>query len=163
MEGNLPLQPGPWRRTLNYVRRLRPSPGMIVALVALFVALGGTAAARDSGSTKVLGADVVTVVRVSGVVQPHGYGQREAMCPRGYDATGGGIQHYHDFRSLHSHNWQTIDFGPRIPGDQVGGYFQEPGLRTAPRGWGAFMRNLGPESGRFAISVVCARVAVDHR
>jgi hypothetical protein len=152
--------PGRRRRILQNDRPLRPSPGMAVAVVALFVALGGTAVARDAGSTKVLGARVVTVVRVSELVQPGSSRGTVALCPRGYQATGGGARHVHDY--ARPDDWDVFEVGPVLSANYED-YFTQPGLRQAPGGWGAIMRNVGPAEGRYAVAVVCAKVVVDQR
>lgn len=134
---------------------------MVVAVVALFVALGGTAVARDAGSTKVLGDRVVTVVRISELVQPGSGGLRVALCPRGYQATGGGARHVHDYTRVDA--WEVIEEGPVLSASDYGEYFTQSGRREAPAGWLAAMRNVGPAEGRFAVAVVCAKVVVDQR
>ena len=143
------------------VERYLPSPPMIVALVALFVALGGTAAARDAGSTKVVGAPV-TVVRVSDWVQPGSRAARVAMCPRGYEATGGGAKEVFDHSNPGTY-WDMEEAHGAIPGDETGHQFTQPGLSIAPRGWRAVMRNVGAHEGRFAVSVVCAKFVTNQR
>ena len=146
-------------RILPNVRLLRPSPGMAVAVLALFVALGGTAVARDAARTNVLGARVDTVVRVSELVQPGTSGWTVAWCPRGYQATGGGARHVHDYVSLD--DWDVFEEGPVR--SNYGEDFEQSGRYGPPRGWGALMRNVGPTEGRYAVAVVCAKVVVDQR
>jgi hypothetical protein len=137
---------------------------MAVALVALFVALGGTAAAREARSLKVLGSNVVSVTRVSEFV-PAGResGWTVAMCPRGYLATGGGAQHLHDF-VRDSGPWKMVEVGPMVSPDYPEWFAWHPGLRNvAPYGWGAVMANVGAVEGRYAVTVVCAKPVVDQR
>ena len=74
------------------------SPSMIVALVALFVAVGGTAYATKN-QQQVLGADIVSRVTLSPYIAPGGRGMAVSSCPRGYRAIGGGAQQIHDFKT----------------------------------------------------------------
>jgi len=136
---------------------------MAVAIVALFDALGGTAVARDAGSTKVLGVRALTVVRVSELVQPGTGGVKAALCPNRYQATGGGAWHVHDYTRPDS--WEVVEVGPvnSAEGSAFAEPFTQRGRIDAPRGWGAIMRNVGPAEGRFAVAVVCAKVVVDQR
>jgi hypothetical protein len=86
------------------------SPSMIVALIALFFALGGAAYAKQSRSQDVLGAQIVTRVTASQVVQPGTSVVVVSMCPSGYRAIGGGSQEIHDYAHLDA--WDTLQAGP---------------------------------------------------
>jgi hypothetical protein len=146
------------------------SPSMIVALIALFVALGGTAYATQTRNQKVLAAEIVTRVTASPLVAPGGGAMVVSLCPTGYRAIGGGAQHIHDF--VHDSNWELINTGPKIdltsptvpwwqPSEQ--GQSLAPQLTGPARGWGASMRNVGRAEGNFTVAAVCARVVVDQR
>lgn len=149
------------------------SPSMIVALIALFIALGGTAYATQSRSQNVLGAQIVTRVTASQAVKPGAAAIVVSMCPRGYRAIGGGSQEIHEFKHLDA--WDIVQAGPviaeRTTPDQPFPWWDpsEAGQSVAPqqlgaaRGWGAFMRNEGEGEGRFTVAAVCARVVVDQQ
>ena len=151
-------------------RIVRLSPSMIVALIALFIALGGAAYAQQSRSQNVLGAQIVTRVTASPVVQPGASRIVVSICPRGYRAIGGGSQEIHEF--VHLDAWDTLQAGPvihehpdRFPwwGPSEAGHSLEPRQWGAARGWGAWMRNDGEGEGRFTVAAVCARVVVDQQ
>jgi hypothetical protein len=141
---------------------------MIVALIALFVALGGAAYAKQSQQRqKVFSAQIITRMTVSETVQPGSSGDASSMCPRGYRAIGGGSFHFHDY--VHETDFNTVYVGPVITGKSsstsppwweydLGG----PQRLPAAKGWGAFMRNVGPTEGKFAVAAVCAKVVVDQ-
>ena len=146
------------------------SPSMIVALIALFVALGGAAYATQSRNQTVLGADIVTRVTGSPLVAPGQGAMVVSMCPTGYRAIGGGAQGIHDF--VNDSSWELFMSGPKIhlgpytvpwwqPSEQ--GQSLAPQLTGPARGWGAAMRNLGRAEGNFTVAAVCARVVVDQR
>lgn len=146
------------------------SPSMIVALIALFIALGGTAYATQSRNQNVLGAQIVTRVTASPQVEPGRGAAVVSLCPTGYRAIGGGAQNIHDF--VHDSNWELIQTGPKIylgadpyplwqPSEQ--GQSLEPQLTGPARGWVGTMRNIGRAAGYFTVAAVCARVVVDQR
>lgn len=142
------------------------SPSMIVALIALFVALGGTAYAEQSRSQNVLGGQIVTRVTASQTVNPGSWGTAVSMCPSGYRAIGGGSQHIHDF--VHNDDWDTVESGPVITATDQEPYPWWPQPETPQRlafarGWGTAMRNLGPAEGKFTVVAVCAKLVVDQR
>ena len=158
------------------------SPSMVVALLALFVAVGGTAYATQR-QQEVLGADIVSRVTVSPYVAPGGRGIAVSSCPRGYRAIGGGAQHLHDFKTADDW-WDIAAAGPVIIGfgdEQPRPWKQsqfpwwspseEPTTqRLQPltklghaTGWGAWMRNVGSIPKRFSVVVTCAPVVVDQR
>jgi hypothetical protein len=143
---------------------------MIVALAALFVALGGTAYATQTKNQTVLGAEIVTRVTASPLVAPGGGASVVSLCPTGYRAIGGGAQPIHDF--VHDSNWELVNTGPKIhlssetlpwwqPSEQ--GQSLAPQLTGPARGWGASMRNVGRAEGNFTVAAVCARVVADQR
>ena len=151
-------------------RIARLSPSMIVALIALFIALGGAAYAKQSRSQEVLGAQIVTRVTASPLVAPGGGAVVVSMCPTGYRAIGGGAQQIHDY--VHDSSWELINTGPKIhlgpyafpwwqPSEQ--GQSLAPQLTGPARGWGASMRNVGRADGNFTVAAVCARVVVDQQ
>lgn len=151
------------------------SPSMIVALIALFVAVGGNAYATQRQRT-VLGADIVTRVTASPSVAPGALGMAVSMCPSGYRAIGGGTQHLHDF-SRSDDWWDTLEAGPVITGTRQQPYpWWQPSeapslpeqqlsfpLLTFAKGWGAWLRNVGSAPEKFTVAVVCAPVVVDPR
>ena len=150
-------------------RIARLSPSMIVALIALFIALGGAAYAKQSRSQDVLGAQIVTRVTASQVVKPGGAAIAVSMCPRGYRAIGGGSQEIHEY--AHRDGWDTLQAGPVINPGRAPFPWWEPsepgqsvaGQQGAARGWGAWMENVGEGAGRFTVAAVCARVVVDQQ
>jgi hypothetical protein len=95
----------------RFVRGLM-SPSMIVALFALFVALGGTAWASQARTQQVLGAKIQTVVKLSRLVQPGASAAAVAMCPSGYTAIGGGAQPIHDY--VNDDAWEQLQAGPHL-------------------------------------------------
>lgn len=145
---------------------------MIVALLALFVALGGTAYATQNRNQNVLGAQIITRVTASQALKPGSAAVVISLCPTGYRAIGGGSQEIHDF--VHNDDWDMLQAGPviaeRTTPDQPFPWWDpsEVGQSTAPqqlgaaRGWGAFMRNVGPAEEKFTVAVVCARVVADQ-
>jgi hypothetical protein len=146
------------------------SPSMIVALIALFVALGGTAYATQTRNQRVLGAEIITRVTASPLVAPGRGAVVVSLCPTGYRAIGGGAQPIHDF--VHDSNWELVDSGPKIhfgpapfpwwqPSEQ--GQSLTPQLTGPARGWGASMLNVGRAEGNFTVAAVCAPVVVDQR
>ena len=141
------------------------SPSMIVALVALFVALGGTAWASQARTQRVLGAEIVTVVRISKPVMPGSGDFVVAMCPRGYRAIGGGAQHIHDYTRADD-LFEIVEAGPVNSNEQpLGSFEQAPGgfTTSGAQGWFATMRNISPAVGKFGVDVVCARVVAVQR
>jgi hypothetical protein len=140
------------------------SPSMVVALLALFVALGGTAWASHARTHRVLGADIVTVVRFSKPVTPGSGYFVVAMCPRGYRAIGGGAQHVHDYTSADD-LFDLVEAGP-VDSSELPFYDERrPGGFNASEalGWFAVMRNVSPAVGKFGVEVVCARVVAVQR
>ena len=150
------------------------SPSMIVALIALFVALGGTAYATQSQQRQnVLGAQIVTRIALSETLQPGQSRIAAAACPTGYAAIGGGSQHLHDYRF--NDNWDTLESGPAFGvsvfnptaapwGESGMGVTYVPKQLPAPTGWAAAMSNAGPApEARFMVAVVCAKVVVYQR
>ena len=148
------------------------SRSMIVALIALFVALGGSAyATRSQQRQNVLGAQIVTRIALSETVQPGQSRSAAAACPTGYAAIGGGSQHLHDYSF--DDNWDTLESGPAIGvsvlnptpwGESGAGGTYVPKQLPAPTGWAAAMSNAGPApEARFMVAVVCAKVVVDQR
>jgi hypothetical protein len=146
------------------------SPSMIVALIALFVALGGTAYATQTKNQTVLGAEIVTRVTASPVVAAGRGAAVVSLCPTGYRAVGGGAQGIHD--SVNDSNWELVNTGPKIdltnptlpwwqPSEK--GQSLAPQLTGHARGWGASMVNIGRAEGNFTVAAVCARVVVDQR
>jgi hypothetical protein len=143
------------------------SPSMIIALLALFVALGGTAYAKQSRNEKILGSPIVTQITPSQSVAPGFAGVALSLCPRGYRALGGGATYIHDF--IHDSNWETLQAGPAITATPQRPYPWWPAedprkmqLHFA-KGWGAVMRNVGRAPGKFSVAVVCAKLVVDQR
>jgi hypothetical protein len=147
------------------------SPSMIVALIALFVALGGAAYATQSQQRQnVLGAQIITRISLSQPVQPGQERAAAAECPTGYVAIGGGSQHLHDYRYLDS--WLTIETRPafyettRNPyvgwGESGPGGMAIPKQLPVARGWVTMMRNAGQAEARFMVAAVCAKVVVDR-
>ena len=155
---------------MNRVPRLF-SPPMIVALIALFVALGGAAYATQQSQT-VLGAKILTRVALSKPVPPGGRGAAAAACPTGYAAISGGSVHLHDYR--YNDEWQTLESRPAIwgsPSNPFGASWGESGaggMRVpkqlpAPTGWVADMSSAGPDpEARFMVVAVCAKLVVDQ-
>jgi hypothetical protein len=153
------------------VRWLRDavSPSMIVALAALFIALGGTAYATQA-KKQVLGAHIVTRVTGSPLVAPGQGAAVVSVCPSGYRAIGGGAQGIHDF--VHDSSWALLNTGPVVNLSSVDGgpwwHPSEKGQSLAPqdagpaRGWGGAMLNTGRADGNFTVAAVCARVVVDE-
>jgi hypothetical protein len=144
---------------------------MIVALIALFVALGGAAYATQSQPRQnVLGAQIITRISLSQRVPP---GQERVAitdCPTGYVAIGGGSQHLHDHRYLD--NWLTVETRPAILetnrspfpswGESGPGGMRVIKRLPAPTGWSTTMRNAGEAEARFMVAAVCAKVVVDR-
>jgi hypothetical protein len=145
------------------------SPSMIVALLALFVALGGTAYAKQSRNENLLGSPIVTQITPSRSVPPGRADAAVSMCPRGYRALGGGAKYIHDF--VHDSNWETVEAGPAITATTQQPYAwwpaEDPNQQRMQlhfaRGWGAVMRNVGRAPGKFTVAVVCAKLVVDQR
>ena len=143
------------------------SPSMIVALIALFVALGGAAYAKQSQQQNVLSAQIVTRVTASQSVSPGSWRSAISLCPSGYRAIGGGSQHIHDYS--HPDDWDTVETGPVIAAGTPPAPYpwwpdrEEPQRLPAANGWAAAMRNVGPAAGKFTVAAVCARVVVDQR
>jgi len=149
---------------MNRIPRL-VSPSMIVALIALFIALGGTAYATQSQQRQnVLGAHIVTRIALSTAVQPGGVGFAAAVCPTGYAAIGGGAQHLHHFS--YNDDWHTIESAPGTGtpwGESGEGGTYVPKQLPAPAGWYVTMSNAGPApEARFMVAAVCAKVVVDR-
>jgi hypothetical protein len=75
----------------------RPSPAMIVALVALFFSLTGNPFAKGGGSSHaakpVTGIHVEGVSSGGGTIQPDSTDQGEARCPQGFFVISGGWQY----------------------------------------------------------------------
>jgi hypothetical protein len=158
---------------MNRIRRLF-SPSMIVALIALFVALGGAAyATQNQQHQTVLGAKIVTRIAVSNAVRQGGSGIAAAACPTGYAAISGGSLHLHDY-SYPDGGWHTIESRPAIWGSRSNpsgfawgesgpGGTNVPKQLPAPTGWVALMSNAGPApEARFMVAAVCAKVVVDR-
>ena len=142
------------------------SPSMIVAIIALFVALGGVAYAKQSQQQQsILSAQIITRVTASETVQPGSSGDASSMCPRGYRAIGGGSFHFHDY--VHETDFNTVYAGPVSKPPSTSPPWWEydlgaPQRLPAAKGWGAIMRNVGPTEGKFAVASVCAKVVVDQ-
>jgi hypothetical protein len=139
------------------------SPSMAVALIALFIALGGAAYAKQSQTQHVLGAQVITRVAVSQKVKPGAWGIARAICPAGYRAIGGGARHVHDYVSP-SDLFQMFEVGPVIDTTSTAEWWDAGAGRlwAAARGWGAHMRNVGETEGQFTVAAVCAHIVVDQ-
>lgn len=148
---------------------------MIVALIALFVALGGAAyATQNQKRQTVLGAKIITRIAVSNAVRQGESGIAAAACPTGYAAISGGSLHLHDYAYNDAGGWQTIESRPAIwgsrsnPSGYTWGESGPSGTRVpkqlpAPTGWVAFMSNAGPApEARFMVAAVCAKVVVDR-
>ena len=158
---------------MNRVPRLL-SPSMIVALIALFVALGGAAyATQNQQRQTVLGANIVTRIALSKPVPSGGIGAAAAACPTGYAAISGGSVHLHDYRYLDE--WHTLESRPAIWGSRSNptgfpwgesgaGGMRVPKQLPAPTGWVAEMSNAGPNAeGRFMVVAICAKKVVIDR
>ena len=139
------------------------SPSMVVALLALFVALGGTAWATTHARTRqavLAGTNIVSVWRTSESVNPGSANSAIAMCPRGSRAIGGGAQHIQAY--THPNAWDLVEGGPVGPSGEP--FYDEPGPETAAaQGWFAVMHNEGPVAGKFLVDVVCAPVVSIQR
>ena len=74
----------------------RPSPALVVALLALFFAVSGRTSAENTTSAKlpaVTGIHVTLIKSGGGTIQPDSVDTGDAKCPAGYFALAGGWEY----------------------------------------------------------------------
>lgn len=118
------------------MKRLKlPSPGMVVGLLALFVALSGTAVAALNESAPVSSA---TVRMASGAMNPTSEGAFRAGCLAGERAIAGG---WHQHASGSAKGVFSLDDAP------------SEDLTS----WNVYLINSGEEPARVDVFAVCAK------
>ena len=118
------------------MKRLRlPSPGLVVGLLALFVALSGTAVAALNESAPVNSA---TVRMASGAMNPTSEGAFKSGCLAGERAIAGG---WHQHASGNAKGVFSLDDAPSE--DQTS--------------WNVYLVNTDDQPARVDVFVVCAK------
>jgi hypothetical protein len=127
---------------MQKVIRRRPSAAMIVAVIALVVALGGTAVAakklglsvfKTGAKNKIVGVGKLTYVTAT-VTDPAGGGSSPASvaCPSGLKVIGGGIKGSHPDEDFIFDSYPTTS------------------------GWAGHVQDFGPTASTFTITAICA-------
>jgi hypothetical protein len=127
---------------MKKVVRRRPSAAMIVAMVALVVALGGTAVAakklglgafKNGTKNKTVGVGKLTYVTAT-ATDPAGGGSSatSVACPSGLRVIGGGIKGSHPDEDFIFDSYPTTS------------------------GWAGRVQDFGPTASTFTITAICA-------
>jgi hypothetical protein len=77
---------------MERLRPRRPSPALVISLIALFVALSGTAYALATNSIGARELKPIVVREMDQTIAPHTTRVIDLQCHRGEQVTGGGIE-----------------------------------------------------------------------